>query len=64
MATGQAVAFVKFGEPRGGFIGDKIRAQFGVAERATDDLLHFAFMQVNAGTKHGFRLDSRDGSAK
>jgi hypothetical protein len=31
---------------------DKIRAQAGLAERAADDLLHFAFMQVNAGTEH------------
>ena len=54
MAAFQAVAPVEFGEPRGGFFGDKIRAQTRAAftERAADDLLHLAFMQINAGTKH------------
>lgn len=33
-------------------------AQVGVAQRAADDLLHFASMQVNARMRHGFRLDS------
>ena len=56
VAAEKPVAPVKFGEPRGGFLGDKIRAQAGVAERAADDLLHFAFMQVNARTKHAFKL--------
>jgi hypothetical protein len=30
----------------------------GLAERAADDLLHFAFMQINARAEHAFRLDA------
>ena len=64
VAAGQLVAPVKFGKPGGGFLGDKIRAQAGVAKRAADDLLHFAFVQINAGTKHGVRLDSGGQTSK
>jgi len=42
----------KVPQTRRGFFGDKIGAQTGVAERAADDLLYFAFMQVNARSKH------------
>jgi hypothetical protein len=58
VAAGQAGALVKFREPRGGAVGDKVRAQAGIAERAADDLLHFAFMQVNARTEHAPKLNS------
>jgi hypothetical protein len=64
VAAGQAVAPVKFGKPRGGAVGDKIRARAGIAERTADDLLHFAFMQVNAGTEHGFKLEWKAESGK
>jgi hypothetical protein len=60
VTTAQIVAPVKFGEPRGGLHGDKIGARAGVAERAADDLLYLAFMQVNARSKHfdlGFTND-------
>src|SRR5690242_10217440 len=59
----QAVAPVKFREPRGGFLGDKIGASAGVTQCAANDLLYFAFMQVNARTKHDVRLDSRASKA-
>ena len=32
--------------------GNEISAQAGVAQRAADDLLYPAFMQVNTRTKH------------
>jgi hypothetical protein len=40
--------------------GDKIRAQARRAQRAADDLLHFAFMQVNAGTEHDIEITIYD----
>jgi hypothetical protein len=36
----------------------------GIAERAADDLLHFAFMQVNARTEHGRKLKFHGRSSK
>ena len=50
----QAVALVQLGVPGGRPIGDKVRLQPSRLgpERAADDLLHFALMQVNARTKH------------
>ena len=57
VAAGQPVALVKFGKPRGRLLRDKIRAQAaGIAQRAPDDLLHFAFMQINARTEHAPKL--------
>jgi len=50
----QFIATIKFGEPRSGPVGDEVGAQLPgrVTQRAADNLLHLAFMQVNAGTKH------------
>lgn len=58
MAAFEAVAFVKLGIPRGGTCRDEVDAQSGgiVAERAADDLLHLAFVEVNAGAEHVFAL--------
>jgi ankyrin repeat protein len=64
VAAVEAVAFVKLREPCRRLGRDKIRAQAGLAERAADDLLHFAFMQVNAGTKHESKLKRKVESGK
>jgi hypothetical protein len=64
VAAGETVFPIQLGEPFGGTGGDKIRAQAGIAKRAADDLLHFTFMEVNARSKHGGKLDSRGTGAK
>ena len=63
-ATGtfpQTVAAIHLGEPRRRFLGNKIRAQPRaiIAQRAADDLLHLAFMEINAGTEHVARIADR-----
>jgi hypothetical protein len=60
------VAPVQLRKPRGGAVGNKIRLQasrFGT-KRAADDLFDLAFMQVNAGTKHGGSLELPGQSSK
>jgi hypothetical protein len=52
VAAEKSVAFVELREPRRRFFRDKIRAQAGITQRAADDLLYFALMEVNAWTKH------------
>jgi hypothetical protein len=57
MAAGEAVTPVELGEPGARPFRDKIRANLRgiVTQRAADDLLDLAFVQVDARTKHGFR---------
>ena len=64
VAARQGVAPVKFRERRGGFFGDEVGAQAVAAERAADDLLHLAFMQVYARTKHGGKVKTKARSSK
>src|SRR5688572_33365236 len=60
----QPVALVEFGKPRRGLLSDEVRAQAAgvVTQRAADDLLHPAFMQVDTRTKHAgeFRGSNSD----
>ncbi len=53
VAAAQVVAAIELREPRRRALRDEVGFQAGVAERAADDLLHLAFVQVNAGTEHG-----------
>jgi hypothetical protein len=43
---------------------DGVCARAGIAGRATDDLLHFAFLQVNARSKHVRKLKFHVRSSK
>jgi hypothetical protein len=58
VASKKTITLVKFREPCSRLRGNKIRAQAGIAQRAADDLLYFAFMEVNAWTKHPPKLNS------
>ena len=61
VSTAQSIALVKFSEPRGGLIGDKVCAQRYriITERAADDLLYFALVQIDAWPEHGTNLAVR-----
>src|SRR5436190_21208478 len=54
----ESVAAVQFRVPFRGPFGDEVGAQLSDAECAADNLLHFAFMEIDARTKHRFRLIS------
>jgi hypothetical protein len=58
VAARKAVAPVKSGKPRRRAVGNEICPHTRTTQRAADNLLHFAFMQVNAGTKHVSKLNS------
>ena len=54
MASAQAVLTIQVRKPGGGLLGDEVGLQtvVVVSQRPTDDLLHLAFVQIDAGTKH------------
>jgi hypothetical protein len=52
MPAHQTIAAVKIREPGRWPFRNEISAQAGITERAADDLLHFAVMQIYAGSKH------------
>ena len=54
----QAVAAVKFGEPGGWDVRRRNSSATRpvVVERSADNLLHLAFMQINAGTEHHLNI--------
>jgi hypothetical protein len=64
VAAAEPIAPVLIGKPGGRLFGNKIGAQALTAEGAPDDLLYFAFMQVNARTKHAGKLEAGGPSSK
>lgn len=62
----ELVALVEFREPRRGPFAHEVGAQArpAVLQRAADDLLHLAFVQVNAGTEHARSLKLQAPSSK
>src|SRR5205814_2004549 len=61
VASFETVALVKLRIERRGLFGDKIRAQRRriVAPGAADDLLHFAFVKIDARSEHANMLTRR-----
>src|SRR5256885_11038015 len=54
VSTRETVALVEFREPRARLIGDKVRARTGklFVERTADNLLHLAFVKIDARPEH------------
>ncbi len=55
VAAVEMVAPVEFRKVGRAVIGDEIGPRSTLAQRAADDLLHLAFMEVDAGPEHGIK---------
>ena len=65
VTASQPVAPIQFGKPRRRFFRHKVCARpADVLQRTADDLLHLAFVKVNARSKHAARLRGRPGPGK
>ena len=66
MTPFEPIALVKLRIPRARSFGDKIRAQRGriVAQRAADNLLHLAIVEIDAGPEHRHKLTGRMSSVE
>ena len=66
VTAGESVAFVEFGKPTRGPVGNKICAEQPgrVVQAAADDLLDAALMKINARTEHDARLVFCTGNSK
>lgn len=59
VAALQTIALIEFGIPGTGAFGDEVGTQASaiVGEGATNNLLHFAIVQINAGSEHKDTLE-------
>jgi hypothetical protein len=66
MAAAQIVLFVKFGKPARRSFRNEIRPQRRgvIRQRAADNLLHFAFVEINARSEHEKKLEFNARTAK